>query len=220
MVAHRAGNHLDQLTAAEAAGVDLVEADVWHYRGRLEVRHLKTMGPIPLLWDRWKLTSARAPRLMLEELVQAADPSTELMLDLKGSARSLPGAVIDTMRRLAPGRPYTVSSQWWSALEPFREHPEVRVIYSIGNARMFRALPGWLGIRPAEAVGINHRLLTPDRVRSLRRLAPQVFTWTINDRARLEELLDWGVNGIISDEYQILRPTPAERADGVERMQR
>ena len=43
-VAHRAGNTPDLLTAALADGADLVEADVHLYRGRLEIRHTKTMG--------------------------------------------------------------------------------------------------------------------------------------------------------------------------------
>lgn len=41
-IAHRAGNDLRALGAAARAGVDLIEADIWPWRGRLEVRHLKT----------------------------------------------------------------------------------------------------------------------------------------------------------------------------------
>jgi glycerophosphoryl diester phosphodiesterase len=206
IVAHRAGNDLRDLAAAEAAGVDLVEADVWLYQGRLEVRHLKTMGPVPLLWDRWRLAGGWGPRLSLAELLRAAESTTELMLDLKGSARDLPRRVIETVERVAPERRYTVSSQWWGQLEPFRTRPEVRVIHSIGSARMLRALPGWLGTDAAEAVGINQRLLTPARLDALRRLAPLVFTWTVNDRERLDELLEWGVSGVISDDYAALLP--------------
>jgi glycerophosphoryl diester phosphodiesterase len=204
VIAHRAGNNLDALARAEAAGVHLVEADVWLFRDRLEVRHLKTMGPIPILWDRWKLASGLGPRLLLHDLVGAAAPSTELMLDLKGSAAGLPGRVADTMARLAPGRRYTVSSQWWKQLEPFRQLPHVRVIHSIGSLRRLAALPRWLGTQRAEAVAINRRLLTRERLADLRVLTPSVFTWTVNEPAHLDELLDWGVDGIISDDYHIL----------------
>ena len=44
-IAHRSGNHLERLQPAVAAGADLIEADVWLHRGKLEVRHLKTLGP-------------------------------------------------------------------------------------------------------------------------------------------------------------------------------
>ena len=55
IVAHRAGNHLDKLAEAFALGVDYAETDVWLHRGRLEVRHEKTLGPLPLLYDRGRL---------------------------------------------------------------------------------------------------------------------------------------------------------------------
>ena len=61
-IAHRAGNSLDGLHQANLLDVDVVECDVHAHRGRLEVRHLKTAGPLPFLWDRWELASARAPR--------------------------------------------------------------------------------------------------------------------------------------------------------------
>ena len=50
-IAHRAGNSLTELRQAAALGVDAIECNV-HERGRLEVRHLKTAGPLPFLWDR------------------------------------------------------------------------------------------------------------------------------------------------------------------------
>ena len=58
VVAHRAGNDLGTLRRAEALAIPLVEADVHLRRGRIEVRHLKTLGPLPVLWDRWRLAPA------------------------------------------------------------------------------------------------------------------------------------------------------------------
>ena len=60
------------------------------YRGRLEVRHLKTAGPLPFLWDRWELASASAPRLGLAELLEADRHGTTFMLDLKGRRTAAP----------------------------------------------------------------------------------------------------------------------------------
>lgn len=204
MVAHRAGNDLEALRAAEAAGADLVEADVWWWRGRLEVRHTKTMGPIPLLWDRWLLAPGWTPRLTLEDLLRAARPQTELMLDLKGSAIGLSALVRETMAREAPDRAYTVSSQWWDQLLPFESVEAARVVYSIGNERMRAAIGSRLAGRLADGVAIHERLLTPAWVERLRGIASTVFSWPINNRRRLDELVGWGVNGIISDQYEAL----------------
>ena len=62
-IAHRAGNSLEGLRTANALGADVIECDVHEHRGRIEVRHLKTAGPLPFLWDRGQLVSASAPRL-------------------------------------------------------------------------------------------------------------------------------------------------------------
>src|SRR6188508_3273249 len=85
IVAHRAGNDLARLRRAERVRPGLVEADVHLFRGRLEVRHLKTLGPLGVLWDRWYLAPPGTPRLELHELLAATD--TALMLDLKGGGR-------------------------------------------------------------------------------------------------------------------------------------
>ncbi len=59
VVAHGAGNRLDALRAAEAAGVAFAEADVHLFRGRLKIRHLKTLGRVPVLGIRRLTVSAR-----------------------------------------------------------------------------------------------------------------------------------------------------------------
>ncbi len=203
IVAHRAANELAALRRAEATGVDLVEADIWYWRGRLEVRHLKTLGRVPLLWDKWRLEGSWRPRLLFDDVVRAAQPATEFMFDLKGRDRALPPLLRATMERLAAGRRYTVSSQSWRLLEPFRSLDAVRVVHSVGNARMLRALPHWLAGGAAAAVAIDHRALTPARAEALRRMTPTLFAWSVNDVRRADELVSWGVNGIISDAYTL-----------------
>ena len=74
VVAHRAGNDLARLQEAERLGVALVEADVRLWRSRLEVRHLKTVGPLPILWDRWRLANPFARRIELRDLLGQRAP--------------------------------------------------------------------------------------------------------------------------------------------------
>jgi hypothetical protein len=83
VVAHRAGNDLQQLRDAAHLGARLIEADVRLFRGRLEVRHLKSVGPLPIFWDCWHLANPFARRMQLHELLAAVEPlGAELMLDL------------------------------------------------------------------------------------------------------------------------------------------
>lgn len=214
-IAHRSGNLLSTLREAERAGVDLVEADLWRYRGRVEVRHLKTMGPVPLLWDRWRLVSARAPRLTLSELLNAASPRTELMFDLKGHDRALPEALRAALAQRpesAEGRPYTVCSQSWELLEPFHDEPRARVVHSIGSRRMLADFMHRFDPRGVEAISIHQKLLTRERVTALLAYAPTIFAWGVNRRTRQRELAEWGVLGMISDNPALLEELAGGRS--------
>src|SRR5215207_6242482 len=131
IVAHRAGNDLALLRRAEELRPRLIEADVHLHRGRLEVRHLKTLGP--LLWDRWYLASPRTPRLELAALLDHVGPGTALMLDLKGRDPKLSRRVAAELARRPPAGPVTVCSRSWRLLEPFLEDPDVRAVHSVGS---------------------------------------------------------------------------------------
>lgn len=211
-IAHRAGNDLDSLKAAANSGADVAEADVWLYRGRLEVRHTKTVGPVPVLWDRWELASGWAPRLDLETLLRATPPGIELMLDLKGTDRRLPPAVIEVASRVISERTYTVCSRNWALLEPFRDVTHVRVAHSAGSAAQLRALDARLDRWPESAVSIHQRLLTPEVVRALRDRGAPVVTWPVNSRELLHRLVGWGVSGAISDSLTLVQEIVASGA--------
>jgi glycerophosphoryl diester phosphodiesterase len=180
---------------------------VWLYRSRIEVRHLKTMRRIPLLWDRWKLAPGWTARLRLEALLRAAWQGSRIYLDLKGTTPGLPAAAMAMMRELAPGRPYAVSSPNWGFLEPFSDarDAEVRVIYTAGDQQMLRGVTGPLRDHPGSSVAVHRALVNPASVERLREVADTVFCWTLNDEATLRHALDCGVRGVISDNLALLR---------------
>lgn len=198
MVAHRAGNRLDALRASEAAGVAFVEADVNLFRGRLEIRHLKTVGPLPLYWDRWELAPPWRSRLLLEDVLEAAAPSTELMLDLKGRNPRLAERVIEAIEPYLETRRLTIAARHWPLLERFEDLP-VRRLHSVGTARQLRELIRRAAGRPLDGVTIHERLLDSTAVAELRRVAGVVMTWPVNDAVRAGELVRLGVDGLISD---------------------
>jgi glycerophosphoryl diester phosphodiesterase len=197
LVAHRAGNDLARLRAAESAGVPLVEADVHLWNGRLEVRHLKTVGPLPLFWDRWELASPFRRRLTLPELLAATGHSTELMLDLKGFDTRLATRVAAL---LPLDRRVTVCSRTWRLLDPFLDLANVRTIHSVGSERQLRALLRRFDGRVLDGVAIHERLLDADTVTALRRHARTLLTWPVNGAERALALLELGVDGLITDD--------------------
>jgi glycerophosphoryl diester phosphodiesterase len=204
-IAHRAANDLKTLRIAAEIGADLAEGDVWLYRGRLEVRHLKTMGRVPILWDRWRLATRWTWGLELPDVLEALPPDRGVMLDLKGTDRRLPSELIETLRRYGGTRIVAVSSRNWDILEPFRDMPEVAVIHSVGSGRQLRTVAERLTWGRQHAVAIHRRLLTPAVLRALKERAPLVVSWPVNRDDHARQLLDWGVDGVITDDFGLLR---------------
>jgi glycerophosphoryl diester phosphodiesterase len=208
-IAHRAGNDLARLAPALAAGADLVEADVHSHRGRLEVRHTKTLGPLPWLWDRWYLVPASEPRLYLHGLVEALPATAHVMLDLKGWHPRLGARVREVMAAAAPGAPYTVCSRTWPALSAFDDLPHVQVVHSVRNRVELRLLLRRLATRATWGVSIHRDLLTLETVRRLHGHAGVVMTWPVNTPATLAQVRAVGVDAVISDHLEALGVTAA-----------
>lgn len=206
LVAHRAANAPDTLRAAQGH-VDVVEADVHLFRGRLEVRHGKTIGPLPILWERWYLLPRDTPRPLLADLLAAAAPlPTDLMLDLKGPDPRMPGALGRALAGWAGERRVIVCSRIWRTVNRLRATREVRALHSVGSPRELRALTRRYRPGALEGVSVDHRLLSPAVVEALRERADLVWAWIVNDPERAALLAEWGVTGFISDAPRNLRP--------------
>jgi hypothetical protein len=198
LVAHRAGNRLADLRTAEELGVAVVEADIRLFRGRLEVRHLKTVGPVPILWDRWELAAPWRPRLELGDLLAATAPETELLLDLKGRRIEVAEAVRSTISPFLGARRFTVCARSWRLLAAFAGLP-VRCVHSVGSERQLRRLLSRIGEGRLEGIAIHQSLLDRESVAALRAVADLIITWPVNHPDRARELLRLGVDGLITD---------------------
>jgi glycerophosphoryl diester phosphodiesterase len=196
VVAHRAGNDLDRLRRAQQLGLGVVEADLHLYAGRIEVRHLKTLGPVPVLWDRWTLAPPWAPRLRLDRLLAAVAPGTEVMLDLKGRDRRLPALVAAALGEHAPGTPVTVCARHWPLLDLL---PGVPGVHSVGARRQLEGLRRRFDGRRLHGVSIHRKLLDARTAEDLRRRADVVMTWPVQTRQDVHELVGWGVQGLITE---------------------
>jgi glycerophosphoryl diester phosphodiesterase len=226
-IAHRAGNSLADLQRALDLGADVIEADVHSYHGRLEVRHLKTMGPLPLLWDQWELRSARAQRFELEQLLLAADQhehrlgrAPTFMLDLKGHDPGVGEQVARQLHATAPERPVLVCTRYWPALDPFEHLPWARTIRSARTRAELARLLARPRPRPRTGdereygASVHKGLLTPDVVKELHERVQVVMTWPVNDVQALDAVLGYresGTIGVISDELPVLRHLLATR---------
>ncbi|HEX5088421.1 MAG TPA: glycerophosphodiester phosphodiesterase [Nocardioides sp.] len=211
-IAHRAGNSLAGLHAANLAGADVVECDVHAYRGRLEVRHLKTAGPLPFLWDRWELRSSSAPRLGLEELLAAGARGATFMLDLKGRRVATGRAVAQLLRDCAPDRDVLVCGRYWPSVDHVAELDFVRSVLSARNRAELTALRRRLSSasspRP-HGVSLHASLLRAPLTAWLHDRVQVVMTWPVDDATTLDRVLALGATGIITNEADVLRAVRA-----------
>lgn len=217
VIAHRLGNELDSALRAFEAGVDLIETDIWRYRNRLELRHIKTMGPIPLLWDRWELHPGWGHRFQLADLLRDLPVAARLFLDLKGEDTHLPIQLVETIRTIQPARQIIVCGRNWTQLDPIANDSDVSVFYSVGSDQELANIWDKLENMPHPAISINKRYLTEELVRRLKDQNVTIVTWTVNTFAEARKLHDLGVDGFTTDSPALLKWIPLERDVALDR---
>ena len=210
VIAHRAGDHPDLLAEA-AAEADVLEADVRLFHGRLEIRHAKSIGPVPVLWEKWHLVERTRPPLLLEELLAAMPAEAGLVLDLKGPDPRMARRVLRATAEWRASRPLLVCGRVWRTVDRMRGHAGVRTFHSAGSPRQLRALlrrPP----RSLEGASVDRRLLTRALVEEIRAHAPALWAWGVDDAETASELAAWGVTGMISDHPGALRDPPKRQS--------
>jgi hypothetical protein len=216
LIAHRAGNDLQLLREATSLGAGLIECDLRLFRGRVEVRHLKTLGPIPILWDTWHLANPFKRRMQLHELLEAVGPlGAELMLDLKGRDARLSRAVLAELEARSEHLPVTVCARDWKLLDAFEGRADIRTVCSVGSRRGLRRLLARRRTERLGGVSIHANLLDAKTVRELSEACEIVMTWPVNCTERARTLLGWGVHGLITDEADTIAPVVARHQAGV-----
>ncbi|TAK72594.1 MAG: glycerophosphodiester phosphodiesterase [Dehalococcoidia bacterium] len=204
-IAHRAGNNLHHLERALAAGVDAIECDFWHDHGRLALRHERKLPALPVWYDRWYIRFSIG-ELSLPDLLREINSRSELFLDIKSATPLAAEAVLRLYHDNESMMPRTlVSSRQWRLLDQLGEAgTEMRMFYSVGRASGLEALFRRARTSPRPAgTSIRQTLLSADVVAQLHDAGLQVFAWTVNNRHRAEELLAWGVDGLISDDIAL-----------------
>jgi glycerophosphoryl diester phosphodiesterase len=200
VIAHRAGNHLPKARRAIRRGADMIEADVWRYRRQLEVRHLKTLGPLPVLWDRWELKPGWTPRLHLDDLLHEMPPGMPIMLDLKGEDPHLSTSILETMRNDHPQHGIVMCTRKWIHLDRLRDAPDVHRVYSVGSQQEREHIFSRIETMDHPAVSIHHDLITPALMRRFDKAGATVISWGASTRDEIDLLLSLGIDGLTLSE--------------------
>ena len=140
--------------------------------------------------------------------VLAAFPKLRMIVEVKQIAPSVVAPMLDLIDRAGMRRSVLVASEHQQPLDEVRKlAPEIPTNFSYLESGMFIQAMGTRDASyrpPGDAVQIPHsyeswQLVTPESVAFAHRLGLEVHVWTVNEEAEMSELLDMGVDGLISD---------------------
>ena len=142
--------------------------------------------------------------------------------------------ILSVFRQYGFTRRIMVQSFDWRTLEILhREAPEVRTVYltmDFPNYSTIRdgawtaghlltdskgSVPQMVKKSAGNATGViwapNYKYLTQDRLKEAHQLGLKVIPWTVNQASSMGQLIDWKVDGIITDYPNILRKVMSDR---------
>ncbi len=198
------------------------------YSGRFPVQRRMDGVRIPKLEDVFEL----ARRAHNDEVrFNVETKLSPLAPDETAGPEEFARAVIQVVRASHVERRTTIQSFDWRTLALVqREAPEIATAYLTSDAENVRdvgagASPWTNGIRFADHGSVpkmvkaagggiwspNYRDLTEALLKEAKGLGLQVLPWTVNDPPDMERLIDWGVDGIITDYPDRLRDVMAAK---------
>ncbi len=186
------------------AGADLLETDIWLHKGRLELRHKQTLGPIPILWEKWSIAPGWTPRYTLRELLHDAPDDILLFLDFKGTEMDLGPEVLKELQRTAPERVVAICGRNYPQLQTIADEPNILCFYSVGDEEEWPTAQDLIAASDYPALSIHASLATPDRMLWINNLGGVVVCWDVHSEEQMRELRELGVDGFTTDNPELL----------------
>lgn len=197
-IAHNAGDSITATRTALDHGVDVIEIDVVSFDGQLFAAHDSP--------NRWYSSFVfRGPSLA--QIWRETASATAVKLDLKESSPRYVDRVMGFVWANGEGRQVIVASRDPLVLAAFAERlPSVYRLLSIGSQRELDALRADPALATAiDGVTIRATLLDEETVAWFGERNLLVMAWTVDRVGRVNELVDWGVDGITTDNLAIAR---------------
>lgn len=202
--AHRAGNSRAHALAAIEAGADLLETDIWLHKGRLELRHKRTLGPIPILWEKWSIAPGWTPRYYLRDLLHDVPEEALIFLDFKGDEMDLGPEVLKELQQTAPNRTIAICGRNYPQLQTIANEPNIICFYSVGSDEEWPVAKELIAASEPPALSIEAKFATRERLAWMRDLDGLVVCWGVQTIERMTELRELGVDGFTTDSPDLL----------------
>jgi hypothetical protein len=196
-VAHNSGGSIDATLEAIAYGADVIEVDVISMDGELYSAHTP---PIPFLGSRW----FRGPGL--ERVWTASYRADAMQLDLKERSPRYVNLVVDFLVSRPGEREVMVSSRSPEVLTALAEQaPNAILLLSVPDEATLEDLRDDPALASAiDGVSIRESVIDFDRATWLTDNDLLIFTWTVNDIGRVNELIPLGVDGITTENLALM----------------
>jgi len=154
------------------------------------------------------VTIARAKSGQLKSIPQLGEVLAQFsgcaFLDIELKVSGLDSELLVALGEHPPQRSYVVSSFLTEVLISLATRSEAMPLGFICDDE--RNLPSWQTL-PVSYVILHYSLVTKDLVEQIRKKDKIVFVWTVNDPAAMLRFADWGVQGIISDDTELMVKT-------------
>jgi len=137
-------------------------------------------------------------------------------LNIELKVPGLESQVLIGLKEQAPQRGYVVSSFLPEVLTQLRVRSSSMALGLICDKP--KELDRWKGL-PVQYLIPHYSLITGELVSEIHRAGRTLLAWTVNDKASMLRLRDWGVDGIISDNTELLVSTLAARKSPDEKLQ-
>ena len=142
----------------------------------------------------------RLPQLpRLDEVIHRYGQRAFLDIELK--VRDLESKVLTALSKSPPAQGYVVSSFVPDVVMDLEARSSSVCIGIICETAV--QLARWREL-PVDCVIPHQSLVNRLLVQDIQRAGCRVFVWTVNDQGTMRRLADWGVDGIISDETELL----------------
>lgn len=162
-----------------------------------------------------KVASAGASELtdmpQLREVLALYRKRAFLNIELK--VRGIEHALLGLLRETPPERDYVISSflpEVMMELKARRAIPVGIICETPAQLMNWRSLP-------TDYVMAHEPLVTQNLVEDIHQAGRKIVAWTVNEQAAMLRLAKWGVDGIISDDTQLLGETFGRFPPGLRR---
>ena len=206
-------NTIESIEKAIALGVDGVEIDIFKCKsGELVLFHDQTLNNLVGRSERIEeltLTELNQCLIMnkysiptLKKVLETVKPPLFINIELKGSDTALPTSDLlydFTLKKKWPESSFIVSSFKWQELVKLRQlNTTIPIGILVDRRKTINEAIEFANKINAYAIHPYYKMLNKKIVQKIKNNCFKVFTWTVNNKAEIDKIKKFNVDGIIS----------------------